>query len=61
MLEFSHMKVRRLRRMNIGMLLLIILGGSVGLFSTLYIVVSLIATVGKKIYGKVKYGKSLYA
>lgn len=47
--------------MNIGMLLLIILGGSVGLFSTLYIVVSLITTVGKKIYGKVKYGKSLYA
>ncbi len=47
--------------MNIGMLLLIILGGSVGLFSTLYIVVSLIATIGKKIYGKIKYGKSLYA
>ena len=34
--------------MNIGLLLLIIIGGSVGALSTLYIVVSLIGTIAYK-------------
>lgn len=46
--------------MNIGYLILIIFGGSIGLLSTLYIVVSLFATIGYKIYRKIKYGISLY-
>lgn len=46
--------------MNIGMLLLIIFGGSVGFLSTVYIVVSLFATLGYKIFRKVKYNISLF-
>ncbi len=46
--------------MNIGYLILIIFGGSIGLLSTLYIIVSLFATIGYKIYRKIKYGMSLY-
>lgn len=46
--------------MNIGYLILIIFGGALGLLSTLYIVVSLFATIGYKIYRKIKYGVSLY-
>lgn len=47
-------------RMNIGYLILTIFGGAVGLISTLYIVVSLFATIGYKIYRKAKYGISLF-
>lgn len=46
--------------MNIGMLLLMILGGAVGVFSTLYIVISLPVTIIQKIYRKVRYGIPLY-
>lgn len=46
--------------MNIGMLLLMILGGAVGVFSTLYIVISLPVTIVQKIYRKVRYGIPLY-
>lgn len=46
--------------MNIGYLLLTIFGGTVGLLSTLYIIVSLFATIGYKIYRKAKYGISLF-
>lgn len=45
--------------MNIGLLLMMIIGGSVGIFSTLYIVVSLPLTIIQKIYRKVKYGTPL--
>lgn len=47
--------------MNIGLLLLIIIGGSVGVLSTLYIVVSLIGTLAYKIYRSAKYHVSLYS
>ena len=47
--------------MNIAMLLLIIIGGSVGALSTLYIVVSLIGTIVYKIYRTAKYHVSLYS
>ncbi len=46
--------------MNIGMLLIIIIGGAAGALSTLYIVFSLFWTLGKKIYRKARYGISLY-
>lgn len=46
--------------MNIGLIILIIVGGAAGLLSTLYIVVSLIGTLAYKIYRKLVHGISLY-
>lgn len=46
--------------MNIGMIILIIIGGASGALSTLYIVVSLFGTIGYKIYRKFRYGISLF-
>lgn len=46
--------------MNIGILLLIIVGGAAGGLSTLYLLVSFLVVLGLKIYRKVKFGASLY-
>lgn len=46
--------------MNIGLIILIVVGGAAGLLSTLYIVVSLIGTLAYKIYRKLVHGISLY-
>ena len=47
--------------MNIGLwIIIIIIGGAAGAFSSLYIVFSLIGTIGYKIYRKTKYHISLY-
>lgn len=46
--------------MNIGVLILIVVGGACGGLSTIYIAASLFGTLGFKIYRKIKYGKSLY-
>lgn len=46
--------------MNIMTLFILIVGGSAGILSTLYIVVSLFGTLGYKIYRKIRYGVSLY-
>lgn len=46
--------------MNIFYYILLFIGGSVGLLSTLYMVVSLIAVIVYKIYRKIKYHISLY-
>ncbi len=46
--------------MNIGVLILIIVGGAAGGLSTLYLAVSLFGTLGYKIFRKVKYGTSLF-
>ncbi len=46
--------------MNIGMIILIIIGGACGIFSTLYIVVSLFGVIGYKIYRRIKHGISLF-
>ncbi len=46
--------------MNIGVLLLIIVGGAAGGLSTLYLLVSFLGVLGYKVYRKVKYGASLY-
>lgn len=46
--------------MNIGIWVIIILMGLLGGGSCLYIVVSLVGILGKKIYRKIRYGASLY-
>ena len=46
--------------MNIGVLILIIVGGAAGGLSTLYLLVSHFGTLGFKIFRKVKYGTSLF-
>lgn len=46
--------------MKFLMWIVIIFGGGIGLLSCLYMVVSLFAVIGFKIYRKIKYGYSLY-
>lgn len=46
--------------MNIGLIILMIIGGAAGLFSTLYILISLPYMIIKKIYRKARYGRSLF-
>ena len=45
--------------MNIGMLLLVIIGGMAGLLSTGYLMVSIPLIITYKIYRKVRYGISI--
>lgn len=45
---------------SIGLWPIIIVGGLAGILSSLYVVVSLIGTIGYKIYRKCKFGLSLY-
>lgn len=45
--------------MNIGILLIAVVGGAVGLFATLYLVVSFPAVLIWKIYRKARFGISL--
>lgn len=47
--------------MNAGMLIIAIIGGAVGILSTLYLVVSLPAVIIWKIYRKIKHGCSITA
>lgn len=46
--------------MNIGLIILMIIGGAAGLFSTLYILISLPYMIIKKIYRKARYEISLF-
>lgn len=46
--------------MNIGMILLMIVGAGVAILTTGYLVVSIFAVIGYKIMRKIKYGTSLY-
>lgn len=46
--------------MKVLMWFVVILGGGVGLFSTLYIILALFAVISFKIYRKLRYGISLY-
>ena len=46
--------------MSIGMWLMVISGGAAGLFSTLYIVVSMIGILAYKTYRKVRFHASFY-
>ncbi|MCU6746918.1 MULTISPECIES: hypothetical protein [Lachnospiraceae] len=45
--------------MNIGLLLLMIIGGSVGVFSSLFILISLPVMIIQKVYRKIRYGYAL--
>lgn len=46
--------------MNIGTLLIVVLMALLGGGSTIYIVVSFLGILCKKVYRKVRYGASLY-
>lgn len=46
--------------MKILMWCLIIFGGGIGIFSTAYMVVSLVGVIMFKIYRKIKYGISVF-
>lgn len=46
--------------MNIGLWILLIIGGIAGGLSTLYLIFSLPAVVCFKIYRKIRYGLALY-
>ena len=46
--------------MNIGMILLMIVGAGVAIFTTGYLVVSIFAVIGYKIMRKVKFGISMF-
>lgn len=46
--------------MNIGILILVVLGGSVGIFSTLYLIIAAIWVLAQKIYRAIRYHASLY-
>ena len=60
LIKSFYKKICNLKRdwsqMNIGMLLLVIIGGFAGLFSTLYICISLPFTIIWKIYRRVAKG-----
>ncbi len=45
--------------MNIGLLIIMIIGGLAGILSTLYIVVSLPFVIIQKFYRKIRFGTSL--
>ena len=46
--------------MNIGLFLVIVVGRLVGVLSTVYCAVSLVAVIGYKIYRSIKYHISIY-
>lgn len=46
--------------MNIGLWILVFIGGVTGALSTLYLLVSLFAVIFYKVYRKIKYHTSLY-
>ncbi len=46
--------------MNIGLIILMIIGGAAGVFSTLYILISLPYMIIKKIVRTVRHGISLF-
>ena len=46
--------------MNIGLWILIFIGGATGALSTIYIIISLFAVLFYKIYRKVKYHASIF-
>ena len=46
--------------MNIGMILVMIIGASLAIFTTGYLVVSIFAVIGYKIARKVRFGTSMF-
>jgi hypothetical protein len=45
--------------MNIGMLIIMVIGGLAGILSTLYLVVSLPVVIIQKFYRKIRFGTPL--
>lgn len=46
--------------MNIGLWILVVIGGAAGALSSLYLLIALPGTIAYKFYRKIRYGKSLY-
>ena len=46
--------------MSIGMIIVMVVGAALALFSTGYIVLSLFGVLGYKIYRKIRYGAKMY-
>lgn len=46
--------------MNIGLWILVFIGGATGALSTIYIIISLFAMIFYKLYRKFKYHASIY-
>ena len=46
--------------MNIGMILLMIIGAGLAIATTGYLVVSIFAVIGYKLFRKIKYGTSMF-
>ena len=46
--------------MNIGLWIIIIIGGVAGFVSTMYIVISLIAVICYKVFRKIRHGISIF-
>ncbi|MDD6655690.1 MAG: hypothetical protein PUE95_00065 [Lachnospiraceae bacterium] len=47
--------------MNVGMLIIAIIGGAAGILSTLYLLFSLPVVIVWKIYRRIRFGYSLYS
>lgn len=46
--------------MNIGLIIVAIVGGAAGILSSLYVIISAVAVIVFKVYRKFKYRISLY-
>lgn len=46
--------------MNIGMLIICVVGGLTGLFSSVYLLVSMPVLIVWKVYRRIRFGYSLY-
>lgn len=46
--------------MNIGLLILMIVGGGISVVTTLYLIISMFGMIGYKIYRAIRFGASLY-
>lgn len=47
--------------MNVGMLIIAVIGGAAGILSTLYLLFSLPIVIVWKIYRRIRFGYSLYS
>lgn len=47
-------------KMNIVIYIYLVLCGGLGIISSVYLTVSMVVVIIQKIFGKIRYGKSLY-
>lgn len=50
----------RVNKMSIGMILIMIIGAGLAIATTGYLVVSIFAVIGYKLFRKIKYGTSMF-